>query len=164
MHLSRTILWTSLVVAGLAFQAPAVVGGQEPAGFVRTQPENMKFVPVEGGLGAQQAILEGDPAKAGLYVIRMKFPPGVMSRPHTHSQDRLAVVLKGTWWTGTGPDFKPETTVPVKTGGFMKHPKDGVHYDGAKDEEVIVQITGMGPVSSPRIRPADGGYGRSITK
>ncbi len=164
MHLSRTMLWTSVVVAGLALQAPAVVRGQETGGFVRTQPENMKFVDLEGGLGAQQAILEGDPSKPGLYVIRMKFPPGVMSRPHTHSQDRLAVVLKGTWWTGTGPDFKPETTVPVKTGGFMKHPKDGVHYDGAKDEEVIVQIIGMGPVSSPRIRPAEGGYGYSIKK
>ena len=62
------------------------------------------------------------------------------------------------------PDFKPETTVPVKTGGYMKHPKDGVHYDGAKDEEVIVQIIGMGPVTSPRIRPAEGGYGYSIKK
>ena len=164
MTLSRTLLWASLAVACLALQAPSPAVGQDAPGFVRTQPEDMKWVNVEGGLGAQQAILEGDPTKPGIYVMRMKFPPGVMSRPHTHSQDRHAVVLKGTWWTGTGPDFKPETTVPVKTGGYMKHPKEGVHYDGAKDEEVILQIIGMGPVTSPRIRPADGGYGSSIKR
>ena len=154
-------MWISLVVGCLALQAPTVVSGQNAPGFVRTNPENMTWTDVEGGLGAQTAILEGDPAKAGLYVIRMKFPPGVMSRPHTHSQDRHAVVLKGTWWTGTGPDFKPEATVPVKIGGYMKHPTGGAHFDGAKDEEVIVQIIGMGPVESPRIRPAEGGYGYS---
>jgi quercetin dioxygenase-like cupin family protein len=157
------IAWTA-VVACLALQAPRLASGQDAGGFVRVNPENLTWTNVEGGLGAQTAVLDGDPAKPGLYVIRMKFPPGVMSRPHTHSQDRLAVVLEGTWWTGTGPDFKPETTVPVKTGGFMKHPKGAVHYDGAKDEEVIVQITGMGPVESPRIRPADGGYGYSIKR
>ena len=41
----------------------------------------------------------------------------------------------------------------------MKHPAGAPHYDGAKDEEVIVQIIGRGPVMSPRIDPNAGGYG-----
>ena len=164
MKLDRTVRWVALIGAALALQAPSIVYGQDAPGFVGVQPEEMKWVPVEGGLGAQTAILAGDPAKPGIYVIRMKFPPGVMSRPHTHSQDRFGIVVKGTWWTGTGADFKPEATVPVKTGGYMKHPKGGAHFDGAKDEEVIVQIIGMGPVESPRIRPQDGGYGSSVKR
>jgi quercetin dioxygenase-like cupin family protein len=106
------------------------------------------------------AILEGDPAKPGLYVIRMKFPRGVMSRPHSHSEDRLAVVISGTWWTGTGTEFRPDQTVPLKPGSFMKHPAGAPHFDGAKDEEVIVQISGRGPVTSPRVKPEEGPYGR----
>jgi hypothetical protein len=33
---------------------------------------------------ATQAIVEGDPTKPGFYIIQVKFPPGVMSRPHFH--------------------------------------------------------------------------------
>ena len=32
--------------------------------------------------------------------------------------------------------------------GFMFHPKGLHHYDGAKDEETIVEIMGMGPVDT----------------
>ena len=35
---------------------------------------------------------------------------------------------------------------PIGTGGFMFHPAGLYHYDGAKGEETIVQIMGMGPV------------------
>lgn len=38
--------------------------------------------------------------------------------------------------------------VPIGTGGFMLHPAGLHHYDGSKDGEVIVQITGMGPVKT----------------
>jgi hypothetical protein len=90
----------------------------------------------------------GDPEKPGLYVIRRRFKPGEMTRPHMHNEDRLVTVIKGTWWTGEGDVFSPETAVPIKTGGFMLHPAGLHHYDGAKDEEVIVQIIGRGPVTT----------------
>ncbi len=64
MHGSRVVVWSVLVVACLALQGASPVSGQE--GFVRVEPENLKWNNVEGGLGAQQAILEGDPAKPGL--------------------------------------------------------------------------------------------------
>ena len=41
--------------------------------------------------------------------------------------------------------FDPGKTVPLKPGSFMKHPAGTNHYDGAKDEEVTVQIFGIGP-------------------
>jgi hypothetical protein len=90
----------------------------------------------------------GDPSKPGIYVYRNRFAPGRMSRPHFHDQDRYVTVIKGTWWTGEGDVFDPNKTVPIKAGGFMYHPAGFHHYDGAKDEEVIVQIMGMGPVKT----------------
>ncbi len=50
--------------------------------------------------------------------------------------------------------------MPLKTGGFMMHPANGHHYDGAKDEEVIVQIIGMGPVTTTQIPSAPAAAGK----
>ena len=41
--------------------------------------------------------------------------------------------------------------MPVAEGTFIYQPPEGHHYDMAKDEEVIVQIMGMGPVITTQI-------------
>ena len=74
----------------------------------------------------------------------------LLPSPHYHDQDRYVTVLKGTWWTGAGDVYKPETMTPIRAGGFLFHPAGYHHYDGARDEEVIVQIIGMGPVQTVR--------------
>jgi quercetin dioxygenase-like cupin family protein len=103
----------------------------------------------EAAFGTEvQVTVFGDPAKPGLYAIRRRFKPGEMSRPHYHDKDRLVTVIKGTWYTGEGDVFDPAKTTPVKTGGFMFHPAGFHHWDGAKDQEVIVQIIGVGPVQT----------------
>jgi hypothetical protein len=81
-----------------------------------------------------------------------------MSSNHFHQEDRYAVVLKGTWYTGSGDEFAPGKTVPLKPGTFLKHPAGMHHFDGAKEEEVIVQIVGYGPTSTTRLRPEQGSY------
>jgi hypothetical protein len=81
------------------------------------------------------AFLDGDPAKPGIYVQRVKFPPNVFTRPHWHGEDRHIVVLKGTWYMGTGKDFDASKAVPMPVGSYVKHPAGAVHWDGAKDEE-----------------------------
>jgi len=113
--------------------------------FLRMNLDKIEFAPIEGALGVQTAVLEGDPAKPGYYLVVNKFPPGVMSRPHYHPDERHAIVLKGTWYTDEGDVFRPNDTVPLKPGDYMRHPAGGHHYDGALDEEVIVAISGMGP-------------------
>ena len=54
-------------------------------------------------------------------------------------------VISGTWWAGEGDSYDPDLTVPLKAGSFAVHTPREVHYDGAKDEEVVVQIIGVGP-------------------
>lgn len=39
-------------------------------------------------------------------------------------------------------------TAPMKAGSFIKHTAGGIRFDCAKDEEVVLQIVGMGPASS----------------
>jgi quercetin dioxygenase-like cupin family protein len=94
-------------------------------------------------------VLAGDPAKPGLYVVLQKWLPHNNSRPHSHPNDRYITVLKGTWWVNTGANYDPDGMKPVPAGSFVIHYGQEMHYDGAKDEECILQIVGMGPASNP---------------
>ncbi len=131
----------------------------DAAGFERVPASAIVWKDIPDGRGVQFAVVSGDPSKPGLYVVRAKFPPGIMSTPHFHDEDRYAVVLKGTWYTGTDADWDPAKTVALPTGSFMKHPAKAVHFDGAKDEEVIVQIVGIGPSRTTTVVDGQGEFG-----
>jgi quercetin dioxygenase-like cupin family protein len=148
------------VMGCLAVASVAVVLAQAPV--VRLTPEQYKWKKDPANLGFEETIVEGDPTKPGLYIIQVKFPPGVMSKPHYHGETRYATVIKGTWYTGEGETFSPEKTVGLKPGSFMKHPANTRHYDGAKNEEVILQLIGMGPSSTTRVKPNEGLFGPSM--
>lgn len=116
-------------------------------------PADIKWVRNKAGTN-EQAVLFGDPAKPGPYVMRIKWLRGNMSRPHAHPNDRFFAVLSGTWWTGTGTTFDPDATVPIPAGSYVYHRAGQVHYDGAKDEDVVIQVWGMGPATAtPAARP-----------
>jgi hypothetical protein len=46
--------------------------------------------------------------------------------------------------------------IPVAAGSFIYEPPDGHHYDMAKDEEVVVEIVGMGPIKTTSLEPGRG--------
>lgn len=143
----RTTILTLLIC--LVVASVTLVFAQSPV--VRVLPEQVKWIPEPDGLGFQQAVVEGDPSKPGIYIVHVKFPPWVMSRPHFHDETRYATVIKGTWYTGEGNTFAPEKTVALKAGSYMKHPAKTAHFDGAKGEEVIIQLMGMGPSKTTRL-------------
>jgi quercetin dioxygenase-like cupin family protein len=102
--------------------------------------------------GASTAILYGDPSKATVYVTRTKFPAGLKAMPHTHPDEwRTVVVLSGTIYFGLGETWDESKLKPYPTGTFYSEPKDTPHFVWAKDGEVIVQITGMGPTGTKLI-------------
>jgi quercetin dioxygenase-like cupin family protein len=119
-------------------------------GFIRVTPEQ---VPFTSAAGVEQRTLFGDPNKPGIYVVRVRFPPGMHSNPHYHSQDRHVTVVKGVWLMGVGDKADVTKAVAMKTGSYAFHPARGVHWDGAGDEEAIVQIIGMGPVQTVQVDP-----------
>jgi quercetin dioxygenase-like cupin family protein len=127
--------------------APALVVADPPKevmNIVRESDMALKASPRVPGIS--QVVLEGDPAVPGkVYVVRNRFAPGTFSQPHFHPETRYIVVLKGTWWVGSGPKFDKDATTPVPAGGFVVHHPNQIHWDGAKDEEAVVQITGVGP-------------------
>jgi hypothetical protein len=145
----RAGLAAAIVVGGALAAAPA-----DPWGFVRIAPKDVQWKDIPGGHGAQVAVLEGNPGKPGLYVVRVKFPPHVMDRPHWHPNARYVTVLQGTWYAGTGEIFDLAKAVPMPAGSFMLHPARAPHWDGsAGDEAVIVQIIGEGPADGGAVDP-----------
>ncbi len=118
--------------------------------FVTLTPDQIPWVDV-GTNGMRIANLAGNPSDQGLYVMRIRFPAGMFSQPHFHDRDRFITVIEGVWYAGTQAEFDKDNTVALPAGSFMKHPAGGVHYDGAKEEAVIVEIRGMGPVTTTSV-------------
>lgn len=146
------------LAGALEFSLPGLANA--PDGFIRLLPEQAPFKSPLGA-GPSQAVIYGDPSKPGVYVVRNRFPPGAHSNPHFHSQDRHATVIKGVWYTGVGERVDFNNAVPLKEGSYMLHPANGVHWDGAGAEEVVVQITGVGPVTTTPVGgpdPQDGNW------
>ena len=147
---ATTQLWryvmTLLALAAMSgFGAAAELN---PAAVIYKLPEQIPWGPVNAA-GAQSAVVVGDPAKPGFYMVYNKWTKGNhFSRPHFHPNDRYIVVLQGTWWVGSGPKFDPTNTTPMPAGSFVTHFAKQVHWDGAKDEDTILLIMGEGPATS----------------
>ena len=90
----------------------------------------------------------GDPAQPGMYVSRVHLRANAKTRPHYNNQDQIVTVLKGTWWVGKGEVFRQDRLVAVREGGLMYLPAKLTYYDVAGSGDVILQITGVGPVNS----------------
>jgi quercetin dioxygenase-like cupin family protein len=149
MSRKRFGVMAAVSLAGVALACvPSTFAAVDANGFVIVKTDEIKWQRNESGTGPDIAVIYGDPQKEGFYIIRARFAPGVMSRPHTHPTDRHVTVISGTWWAGTGKTFDPSKTTPLTPGSYMMHPAGAAHFDGAKDVEAIVEIKGIGPAPS----------------
>lgn len=148
----RSYVLASLALASWSY---AALGAElDPKVLAFKLPDQLKWRDPTGAAGVNQAILQGDPTKPGLYVVLNRFKPGNFSRPHFHPNDRFITVVKGTWWIATGNKFDPALAVAMPAGSFVTHFAEQVHWDGAKDEEAWVLIVGEGPATLTRVEEA----------
>jgi hypothetical protein len=117
-----------------------------PAAITINLPDQIHWVDSPSGIS--QAVLRGDPTKPGLYIVLATWHAHHMSHPHFHPNDRFITVISGTWWVGTGTKFEPDKTVPLPAGSFVTHFGKQIHYDGAKDGDVTLEIVGEGPATN----------------
>lgn len=142
----------AVLLAGLI--GPAAAVELNPKAISIRQADQIPWRDPTGAAGVNNKVLFGDPNKPGFYMVMNRFQPGNFSRPHFHPNDRFITVIKGTWYVGTGNKWDKDATIPVKAGGAVTHFGKEVHYDGAKDEEVILIITGEGPATSTPVEEA----------
>jgi quercetin dioxygenase-like cupin family protein len=111
-------------------------------------PNEIEFKSPVSPTSLQTAVLFGDPTKPGVYVIRVKYAAGTKVMPHWHPDEvRTATVLSGTYYFAVGEQWDDSKMRPYTVGTFLSEPPRTPHYAWAKDGEVIVQFTGLGPTA-----------------
>ena len=131
-----------LLASGITAGAHA----QAAAESVVKLPDQIEWKPPALSPGPSTAVLYGDPSKPGVFVMRTKFPAGFKYMPHTHPDEwRTVVVLSGTNYFGVGDKWDDSKLRTYPAGTFFSEPKGTPHFVWAKDGEVIIQVTGMGP-------------------
>ena len=153
-----------LLVAPLLAALPAALlagsaAALDPNETQITGPDAFKWKPWSNGPphSVETASVFGSTDKPGQYVVLVRWYPGFISAPHTYATDRLCFVLSGTWWVNSGADFKPQETVPVRAGGFVRRVARTPHYDGVKKgekEPVVIGIFGEAPIDLKLVDPS----------
>jgi quercetin dioxygenase-like cupin family protein len=131
--------------------------GHTAAAHVIVTPDKMQWGPAPPSLppGAQLAVLEGDPSKAGVaFTIRAKFPDGYRVPPHWHPTVERVNVLQGSLGLGMGDKFDQSAGQQLPVGSYASMPEGVRHYAWAIGETEI-QISGIGPFEVIYVNAAD---------
>lgn len=150
-----SVVAAGVVLTGVsAFCARTPIQAHEPHHTV-VSGDAITWGPAPASLprGAQAAVLFGNPAKEGPFVLRLKFPAGFVIPPHRHTKDEPVTVLSGKIAISAGEKID-RTLKPVPAGSFIYLPAGMPHYALAA-EETIVQINGVGPFDVVYLDPKD---------
>ena len=124
---------------------PGRAAEPNPKSVAYTPPDKLEW---KKGAASDSVMVQGDPSRPGIYIQLLRWHPNNMSRPHSHSTERYITVLSGTWWIGTGSKYDPASTFPAPAGTYVVDHANELHYDGAKDTECVLEIVGMGPMTT----------------
>jgi uncharacterized RmlC-like cupin family protein len=105
--------------------------------------------------GAQLAVLAGDPAKAGIYLIRVRLPAGVRMMPHRHAEDRIYTVISGVFYIAVGEVFDESILTAHAPGSVLLLPAGTPHFHWARSGEYVTQVTAIGPLGLEYVDAAD---------
>lgn len=154
-----------LIAAGLilttSFLATSVVAAQttsrsgEPHAVIAI-PAKLAWAPAPPSLprGADLAVIEGDPTKAGAFTMRLRMPDGYHLPAHFHPAVEHVTVMQGTFQVGMGDKFDAAALGDLPTGTFAALAPGVRHFARARGETVI-QLHGVGPWSLTYVSPAD---------
>ena len=141
-HNSRIAAMAAIVLVSMELASQSL--GQDGSVAIKTFPQDIQFKGLTGA--AQIAVLFGDPNKPGLYVMRVRYPKGLKVKPHSHPDGpRTTVVLSGTLYYAFGDRWDESKLEPLRAGTFFTEPANAPHYVWAKDDDVIIQLTSIGP-------------------
>jgi quercetin dioxygenase-like cupin family protein len=125
-------------------------------GNVMLTPNEMRWGPAPPTLpaGVRVVVIEGNPAQAGPFTMRLLFPGGTRVAPHFHPGIEHATVLSGVVAFGLGKSFEREKLRRFPGGSFIVIPPGLPHF-GEVLEDAVLQAHGMGPWQTTYVNPAD---------
>ena len=155
----RKLVWFCLIAACLP--APAVMAQQH----IIQQESEAAWTDGPPGLplGAKMMLLHGDPAGAGLFGLRVKFPANYRIPAHYHSVSEQVTVISGTLYLGMGDRLDLNGGKPLGPGGFGLLPAKMNHYAYTRGPVTAV-LYGNGPFDIQYLDPADDPRGKASAK
>ncbi|HYE95756.1 MAG TPA: cupin domain-containing protein [Rubricoccaceae bacterium] len=135
--------------------APAAHGSHD-ADHLMVTPADVRWSPGPPSLppGARAMAVEGNPAEAGPFTLRLWFPAGYRIAPHSHPAVEHITVISGTFYMGLGETFDRAAMRALPAGSFAMM-NTGTRHFARTDEETVVQLHGMGPWGITYVNPAD---------
>lgn len=136
-----------LVSGLLCFASPAAA--QVNTGDLKWGPAPAIFP-----AGAQMSVLSGEPTKAGVFVLRLKMPPGYKIPAHQHPSDEYVTVISGDLSLGMGDKLDPAMSAKLAPGGFALAGAKMNHF-AFSTGGAVVQVSAEGPFGMTYVNPAD---------
>ncbi len=134
-----------LAICAAGVWAPAYAQNADTS--VVKLPQDIVYKGLSGA--PQHATLFGDSSQPGLYVDRIKFMPGMKVMPHWHPDSvRTVLVMSGTFYFAVGEQWDGASSRLILRGRYIPNPARSPHYAWAKDGEVILQVTAIGPTGN----------------
>lgn len=104
--------------------------------------------------GAKTAVLLGDAATPGLFVLQVKLPANYVVPAHTHPGLETVVMLEGSMGLGSGKTVE-KTGKMLSPGSAFFVPKDHPHYVWTGDKGATFQVTVNAPFDLIYVNPED---------
>ncbi len=132
------------------------ISGPAAATDLYPTPSSVKWMPGPPSLprGVRMAVLSGDPAKPGPFVIRLKLPANYAIPAHHHPTAENVTVIAGALFAGMGNKLKKDSSRPVVSGGFVTMPAEMDHYVWT-NQSTVIQVEAEGPFTMTYVNPAD---------
>jgi quercetin dioxygenase-like cupin family protein len=140
------------VLALLAVPASALahqpVSSKESGGMSAVAGAALKWTPADipGFVpGMEMAVVAGDPSKAEPYTLRLRFPKDYVFPAHWHPQTENLTVLEGKFVLGMGSKTDKTMLKEYERGDYLVLPGNQPHFGGAKGDNTVIQLHGVGP-------------------
>jgi hypothetical protein len=124
--------------------------------YNRVTSSDIKWAPIPSmPKGTQTTVLHGNPGKPGLYTVRLKIPANSKMPVHSHPDERVRVIISGTYYSALGDKVDTSKLLSFPPGTFSHVPPKVWQFAETRDEEVIFEITGIGPTGIDYLNPED---------
>lgn len=120
------------------------------------EAKTLKWMDGPPGLptGAKFAVVSGDPAKPGLFTVRIKMPAGYAVPAHHHPADERVSVVSGEINYGMGDKLDRDHAGTLNHGYHVVMQAGMNHWVFTKDPATL-QVSAMGPFQITYVDPKD---------
>lgn len=154
MH--STKLMVGLSIAAISLGLPLARAQDQSPAYVRVTQADVKWSPLASmPKGSQIAVLYGNLAKPGLFTMQVRVPAHSKIPVHFNPDERIRTIISGTYYSAIGDKIDNSKLVAFPPGTISNVPPKVWQFAETRDEEVVFQITGVGPTGITYLNAED---------